>query len=153
MKLEVLVANEGALKVISELKLDDAQLAWDVSDAFDEIEKAITKFQKKRDAFVKEHGTPNPENPDRFNLANPEEFTKEMQKLLDVNVNIVFPKIPIKALKGLKVSVKEMRGWKALGIISNDKPGESEKVEEIEEAEEVKAEKVEAKAEVQENKN
>ena len=143
MKLEVLVANEEALKTLIEFKFDDAQLAWDLSDSFDEVEKAITKFQKKRDAYVKEHGTPNPETPDRFQIDDPEAFTKEMQKLLAVEVNIKFPVFAIKKLKGLKVSPKEVRSWKTLGIISNNKPAPKAKEPiEIKDAQEDKAEEV-----------
>ena len=138
MKLEVLVANEEALKTLVETKFDDAQLAWDLAESFDEVEKAITKFQKKRDAFVKENGKPDPANPDRFSIADPEAFTKEMQNLLSVEVDIVFPAFALDKLKGLKVSVKEMRSWKALGIISNGKPVAEEVPEEIQDAEEVK---------------
>jgi hypothetical protein len=136
MKLEVLVANEEALKTLVETKFDDAQLAWDLAETFDEVEKAITKFQKMRDEYVKENGKPSEENPERFQIPDPEAFSKEMQKLLAVEVDITFPAFAISKLKGLKVSVKEMRSWKALGIISNGKP----KTEEVPvvEAEEVK---------------
>ena len=138
MKLEVLVANEEALKSLVETKFDDAQLAWDLAESFDEVEKAITKFQKKRDEFVKENGTPDPDSPDRFNIADPEAFAEEMRKLLDVEVDIVFPAFALSKLKGLKVSVKEMRSWKALGIISNGKPEKkAEEPIEIPEAEKV----------------
>ena len=140
MKLEVLVANEEALKSLVETKFDDAQLAWDLAETFEEVEKAITKFQKKRDEYVKEHGKPDPESPDRFQLANPEAFAIEMQKLLAVEVDIVFPAFALDKLQGLKVSIKEMRSWKALGIISNGKPVATEAPEEIQEAEEVKEE-------------
>jgi len=138
MKLEVLVANEEALKVLVETKFDDAQLAWDLAESFDEVEKAITKFQKKRDEFVKENGKPDPANPERFSIADPEAFTEEMRKLLDVEVDITFPAFALDKLKGLKVSVKEMRSWKALGIISNGKPAPVKEPEDVQEAEEVK---------------
>jgi hypothetical protein len=138
MKLEVLVANEEALKTLVETKFDDAQLAWDLAETFDEVEKAITKFQKMRDEYVKENGKPSEDNPDRFQIADPEAFSKEMQKLLAVEVDIVFPAFAISKLKGLKVSVKEMRSWKALGIISNGKPATEKAPLKIEEAEEVK---------------
>lgn len=135
MKLEVLVANEEALKTLVETKFDDAQLAWDLAESFDEVEKAITKFQKLRDDYVKENGKPSEENPERFSIPDPEAFSKEMQKLLSVEVDITFPAFAIDKLKGLKVSVKEMRSWKALGIISNGKPVAEEAP--VEEAEEV----------------
>lgn len=128
MKLEVLVANEEALKFLVETKFDDAQLAWDLAESFDKVEKAVTKFQKMRDDYVKEHGKPDPDKADRFQLTDPEAFGKEMQRLLAVEVDIVFPAFTLDKLKGLKVSVKEMRSWKALGIISNGKP--EKKVEE-----------------------
>ena len=137
MKLEVLVANEEALKVLVETKFDDAQLAWDLAESFDEVGKAITKFQKMRDEYVKEHGKPSEESPDRFTIPDPEAFSKEMQKLLAVEVDIVFPSFAIAKLKGLKVSVKEMRSWKALGIISNGQPAKAVEPE-IQDAEEVK---------------
>ena len=133
MKLEVLVANEEALKSLIETKFDDAQLAWDLSEVFDEVEKAITKFQKKRDEYVKENGTPDPKSPERFNIPDPEAFADEMRKLLDVEVAIVFPTFALDKLKDLKVSVKEMRSWKALGIISNGKAEEAP-IKEAEEA-------------------
>lgn len=138
MKLEVLVANEEALKTLVETKFDDAQLAWDLAESFDEVEKAITKFQKLRDDYVKDNGKPSEENPERFTIPDPEAFSKEMQKLLSVEVDIVFPTFAVDKLKGLKVSVKEMRSWKALGIISNGKPKTEEAPEEVQEAEEVK---------------
>ena len=134
MKLEVLVANEEALKVLVETKFDDAQLAWDLAESFDEVEKAITKFHKMRDDYVKENGKPTEDAPDRFSIADPEAFSKEMQRLLAVEVDITFPAFALDKLKGLKVSVKEMRSWKALGIISNGKPvAEEAPVEEVEE--------------------
>ena len=131
MKLELIVANEEALKVLSETKFEDAQIAWDLAESFDVVEKTITKFQKQRDEYVKANGKPDPENKDRFQIPDPEAFTKEMQKLLEVNVLITFPKIPLTALKGISVSPRDMRGWKLLGLI--DSPVEAEVVEEIKE--------------------
>ena len=98
MKLEVLVANEEALKTLVETKFDDAQLAWDLAESFDEVEKAITKFQKMRDEYVKANGKPSEESPDRFTIPDPEAFSKEMQKLLAVEVDIVFPAFAISKL-------------------------------------------------------
>jgi hypothetical protein len=89
-----------------------------------------------RDEYVKENGKPSDESPDRFSIPDPEAFSKEMQRLLAVEVDITFPAFALDKLKGLKVSVKEMRSWKALGIISNGKPVAEEAP--IEEAEEVK---------------
>ena len=68
MKLELIVANEEALKVLSETKFEDAQIAWDLAESFDVVEKTIAKFQKQRDEYVKEHGKPDPENKDRFQI-------------------------------------------------------------------------------------
>jgi len=136
MKLELIVANEEALKGLVETKLDDAQLAWDVSEAFDEVEKAITKFQKKRDEYIKANGTPDEKNPDRFNLSDPEAFTKEMKKLLEVEVDITFPVIPFDQLKGLKLSPKDIRSWKALGILKKPEAKSLEDVGETEVLEE-----------------
>ena len=133
MKLEVLVANEEALKVLVENKFDDAQLAWDLADTFDEVEKAITKFQKNRDEFVKDNGKPDPENPDRYSIADPEAFATEIKKLLEVEVDIVFPLIPFSEFKKMKLSVKELRSWKALGLVS--RPVKVEDVEQVEEVE------------------
>jgi len=132
MKLELIVANEEALKVLVETKFDDAQIAWDLADAFDEVEKAITKFQKKRDEYIKTNGKPDEKNPDRYNLTDPEAFTAEMQKLLEVEVDITFPVVPIEQLKGVKFSPKEIRGWKALGLI---KKPETKTLEDVGEAE------------------
>ena len=137
MKLELIVANEEALKVLVETKLDDAQLAWDLSETFDEVEKAITKFQKKRDEYIKSNGTPDPKTPERYNIANPEEFTNEMKKLLDVEVDITFPVVPFEQLKGIKLSPREMKSWKALGILKNPP---KKTLEDVGEAEEVKEE-------------
>jgi len=91
-----------------------------------------------RDEYVKENGKPSEENPERFTIPDPDAFSKEMQKLLAVEVDITFPAFAISKLKGLKVSVKEMRSWKALGIISNGKPAPVKEPEDIQEAEEVK---------------
>lgn len=137
MKLEVLVANEEALKVLVETKFDDAQLVWDLADAFDDVEKAITKFQKKRDDFVKEHGTPDPNNPERFQMSNPEAFTEEVRKLLEVEVDIVFPLIPFTELKKIKPTVKQVRAWKALGLVASPKKVEEPDVNEVEKPEDV----------------
>ena len=119
MKLEVLVANEEALKVLVETKFDNMQLVWDLSESFDEVEKAITKFQKRRDEYVKKAGVADKDNPEKFNIPDPAAFTEEMRKILDVNVEINFPVIAIDQLKGLKVSVREIRSWKALGIVKS----------------------------------
>ena len=131
MKLEVLVANEEALKTLVETKFDDAQLAWDLAESFDEVEKAITKFHKMRDDYVKENGKPTEDAPDRFSIPDPEAFSKEMQRLLAVEVDITFPAFALNKLKGLKVSVKEMRSWKALGIISNGTSAPIQEAEEV----------------------
>jgi sulfatase maturation enzyme AslB (radical SAM superfamily) len=139
MKLEVLVANEEALKVLTETKFDDAQLTWDLADTFDEVEKAITKFQKNRDDYVRQHGKTNPDNPDRYNMPNPEEFTEYIKKLLQIEIDIVFPLIPFNELKSLKPSVKELRSWKALGLVTRPVKVE-DTPEKVEDAEEVKEE-------------
>ena len=138
MKLELIVANEESLRLLAEAKFDDAQLAWDLSETFDDVEKAITKFQKKRDDYIKEKGSPDPENKDRYNMSDPEAFSKEMKKLLDVEVDITFPQLSLEKLNGLSISAKEIRSWKALGIIKRPKVeaieiDEAEKVSETEE--------------------
>ena len=117
MKLELLVAIEEALKVLTETKFNDAQLSWDLADAFDEVEKAVAKFQKKRDEFVKEHGTPDPDKPDRYQMPDAEKFTEEIRNLLSVEVDIVFTVIPADELNRLRPSVKDIRSWKALGLV------------------------------------
>ena len=127
------MANEEALKTLVETKFDDAQLAWDLAESFDEVEKAITKFHKMRDDYVKENGKPTEDAPDRFSIPDPEAFSKEMQRLLAVEVDITFPAFALNKLKGLKVSVKEMRSWKALGIISNGQPKTEDLIQEAEE--------------------
>ena len=121
MKLELIVANEGALKTLIEISFEDKQLVWDLACAFDDVEEAIKRFQQKRDAFVKKVGTADKESPGKFNIPDQEGFAKEMQKLLDVEVDIKFPKITLDQLNGIQVSVKEMRSWKVLGIISDGK--------------------------------
>ena len=88
MKLELLVSNEESLKTLVETEFDDAQLAWDLAESFDDVEKALTKFQKKREEFVQGNGTPDPENPERYIIPDLKVFEDEMRKILDVEIDI-----------------------------------------------------------------
>jgi hypothetical protein len=138
MKLELIVANEGALKTLIETQFEDHQLVWDLACAFDNVEEAIKRFQKQRDELIKEVGTPDKENPTRFNIDDQQAFSDKMQKMLDVEVDIVFPKITLNQLKGIQVSIKDMRSWKALGLILDSKIGLKDiPKEEVQQAEEV----------------
>ena len=117
MKLKVLVANEEALKTLINAKLDNAQLAWDLAESVEIVEKAMKKFHDKRSDYIKSHGKPSKANPENYDLDDPVLFQKEVVKLLEIDVKISFPNIKIEDLKGIKVTSVEMGAWKALGII------------------------------------
>lgn len=120
MKLEVLVANEPALKTLVETKFDDAQFAWDLSIALDEVEKAIKKFHVDRDKYIKENGVADEKNPERFNIKDPDAFGKEMNKRLAVEVKINFPTLSLQeAIKsGIQLNVRDISAFRKLGILT-----------------------------------
>ena len=118
MKLEVLVINEESLKTLANTKFSNAQLTWDLSESFDEVEKILTKFQKKREELVKEHGMPDPDSPENFIIPDIALFQNEMQKILEVEVDMAFPTFSLSELKNTEISINDMRSWKALGIIT-----------------------------------
>lgn len=121
MKLKELVANEEAMKELVTAKFENPQLAWDLSESFDVVEKAIKKFHDKRSEYIKANGKPNEENPEQFQMNDPEEFQKEMIKLLEVNVKVEFPEITIEDLKGVPVSPRDIAAYKHLGILKSAK--------------------------------
>ena len=121
MKLELLIANQATLKTLGELQFEDAQLAWDLADVLEEVEKSVIKFHKSRDEYVKENGSPMEGDPAKFIFNDPKAFEDKMKKLLDVEVKIKFPVFPLGALEGTKVSAMEILSWKALGILENPK--------------------------------
>jgi len=123
MKLETLMANQAALGTLGAMKFDDVQITWDLADAIELALKAIEKFNNTRNDHVKEIGTPDPDNPGNFNLPEPEVFTKYVEKLLAVDTKIKFPVIPFSAFKDKTVSANDIRGWKALGIVTKPKKG------------------------------
>jgi len=120
MKLEVLVANEPALKTLVETKFENAQFAWDLSIALDEVEKAIKKFHEGRDKYIKDNGVADEKNPERFNIKDPESFGAEMKKRLDVEVQINFPTLSLQeAIKsGIQLNVRDITAFRKLGILT-----------------------------------
>jgi len=117
MKVEELVANQAQLQVLSSLQLNDAQLVWDLADAYEKVEEALTKFNKKRAEYAEMNGSPDASNPGQVILRDPEDFAKKVKMLLEVDTKITFPIIPYTALKGQKFSISELASWKRLGIV------------------------------------
>ena len=134
MKLKELVAGEEALKGLVNAKFDNAQIAWDLADSLEVVEKTIKKFHDNRGEYIKANGVPIEGDTEQFKMEDQEAFTKFMVDLLEVEVDIVFPKLTVADLKDLKVSPSEIANWKRLGLI--EMPKAAEAVEEvIEEAE------------------
>lgn len=121
MKLKVLVANEEALKLLVAAPFDDAQLAWDIAEAIEIVEKAIKKFHEKRTSYIKEHGVPKENSQDQFTMPNLAEFQKIVLKLLEVDIKVKFPTFTVKELSGMKVTPDNIKSWKALGILVKPK--------------------------------
>jgi len=117
MKLQVLVANEEALKLLIIAPFENAQIAWDMADSVEIVEKAMTKFHEKRSEYIKRNGTPQEDQPDQFTMPDSEGFQKEVEKLLDVDIKVTFPVITIDDLNGMKVTAGNILSWKALGIL------------------------------------
>lgn len=118
MKLKLLVDNQENLQTLAKMPFE-MQTVWDLSNAVDEVTKALEKFQKTRDELLKTDGDPNEDVPGTYKLRDPEAFTEKINKLLDVDVKITFPKIPYEAFTDKKVTASQIRGWKALDIIQN----------------------------------
>jgi len=127
MKVEVLVANQAQLQTLAGIQFEDAQLVWDLADAYEKVEAALEKYNKTRSEYLKTDGTPNPDDPNQYSLKDPEAFGKKLQKLLDVEVPINFPKIPFAAFADQKCSVTEFASWKRLGILEKPKAKKDEK--------------------------
>lgn len=120
MKLEVLVTNEKSLKVLAETKFSNAQLTWDLSESFDKISNILVKFQKTREEIIKKYGKSHPSDPERFDIFDVKSFEEEMQNILNVEVDVVFPTFTLNDLKNAEISTNDMMSWKALGIIVSE---------------------------------
>ena len=109
MKLKVLVANEEALRLLIVASFDDAQIAWDMEEAIEVVEKAIKKFHEKRTAYIKQHGVPKENTANQFSMPDPAEFQKAVMKLLEVDVKVKFPTFTVKELAGMKITPDNIR--------------------------------------------
>ena len=121
MKLKELVAGEEALKGLVNAKFANAQLAWDLADSLEAVEKTIKKFHDNRGDYIKENGVPTENDPEQFQMKDQEAFTKFMVDLLEVEVDVKFPVLTVVDLKGLEVSPSEIANWKKLGLFAAPK--------------------------------
>lgn len=117
MKIETLVNAEASLQELSTLKLPDAQLAWDLSEALEVAGKHLKKFHDKRNELVMEYGDNDPQDPNTFKILDVDKFNAEVKKLLDVEVVVEFPQVDLGQLNGATFAAKDMISWRTLGIL------------------------------------
>lgn len=118
MKVETLAVNEKALDSLANIPLSNVQLAWDMSEAIVKAKDHIKRFTTKRDEIIQKLGIEDEKNPGRFFIKATKTFNEEMDSLLNVDVNLVFPSVSISDLKDFPVSAADIAAWKELEIIT-----------------------------------
>lgn len=118
MKLSVLMENEDHLKTLAELPLNEAQVAWDLSEAVEQAQEQLRKAHKKRDELIVKYGKPDPADPTKFQVEDQAGLQAELDKLLEVDVKVDFPSLKIAQLEGIKSSALQMMAWRKLKILT-----------------------------------
>ena len=80
--------------------------------------KAIKKFADQREAYIKTNGEADPADPNKFQIKDIPKFNADMEKMMDVEVKISFPKMKLADLADQKVAPKDVFSWKELGILT-----------------------------------
>ena len=97
MKLETIVNNANAIAELGKLKLKNKQLAWDLSENLDAVQKHFKKYGEQNKELVEKHGTPAEESPGEFEIKADSEkmpaYKKEHEALLEVDVKLIFKKL------------------------------------------------------------
>jgi hypothetical protein len=117
MKLELLVNHEEALRSLAQKTLSNTQTAWDLSESLDTAFGHIKRFGERRDELVKKMGTPGAEE-GNFQITDLKTFNEELQKIVQVDVKIKFPSIPLTMFNGEPLSAADLGAWRAMKIIT-----------------------------------
>lgn len=117
MKIEVLLNHEAALTKLNSLALKDAQLAWELSEAMDDVKKHLKRFHEKRDELIKKFGKLKNEKSEEYQIDDLKGFNEEIRKLLDVTVKVNFPRLKLNHLNGAEISAGDLSSWRELNII------------------------------------
>lgn len=119
MKIENLLNHEAALHRLDQIQLKDAQKAWDLSEAMDEVKKHLKRFHEKRDELLKKFGTPEDETEQSYTIPkeNQKPFNEELEKLMAVQAKVSFPRIKLSDLNGAEISSGDISGLRELKIL------------------------------------
>lgn len=117
MKIAELLNHEAALQKLNDMALKDAQLAWELSEAMDEVKKHLARFHEKRDALIKQHGTLKKGSDTEYDISDKKSFNEAVNKLLDVTVKVNFPRIKLNQLNGVEASASDMSSLRELKIL------------------------------------
>jgi len=118
MRLSLLVNNQKALQSLSVAPINgNAQIAWDLSEEMEKVEKALEKYFAKRDELIKKYGEPEREE-GKFFIKDTVKFEEELAKVEAVDIKVSFPKITLQMVQGAALSASDIRGLKDLKILS-----------------------------------
>jgi len=119
MKIEDLLNHEKALQSLNTIQLRDAQKAWDISEAMDEVKKHLKRFHEKRDELLKKFGTPEDESETSYTIpkGNLKAFNEELAQLMAVQAKVSFPRIKLSDLNGAVISPNDISGLRELKIL------------------------------------
>lgn len=99
--------SNSIFREISEQQMS-ALTAYKIAQLIKELEEKNLKFDILRQQLIKQYGNENNEHSITVPRAKAQEFTKEMEKLLNSEIKIEANKLELEDLKEIKLTPKQM---------------------------------------------
>ncbi|MCK9370955.1 hypothetical protein M0R04_13675 [Candidatus Dojkabacteria bacterium] len=112
MKLKTILEDLDKLTSLSKIKLPIKVSYW-VSRILSKVNSELKSFQEQRNKLIEEYGEQD-EKTKQFTVKDPEKlkvFSKEINELLDVEVELDVKKISIKDLGAITIEPELLLNW------------------------------------------
>lgn len=116
MKVKILVDAESVLVELAEIRLLDQQVAFDIAEPLERAKKALIRFHNEHNALIQDYGKPTGEKGEYF-VEDLPEFTKARNMLMEVEINLEFPRLTLSELKPFEPRIKDITQLKNVGLL------------------------------------
>lgn len=102
MKLKKIIELSDEFRIFFTQYRIDLLAKFKLRDVTNVIRPHVEGFNELRESYLKEHGEADESGHPRLSREKTIEFTKELEKLLDSEVDIALPKIPYSLIESVK---------------------------------------------------
>lgn len=110
IKLNDIVNDYSKFTELTEIKLP-LKTSYKIQKANDKIMSEVKQFFKQKDKIVQEYGEENDQGGFSVKPENKETFKKEINDLLELEVDLDIEKVKIEELGDIQIEPKLLIGW------------------------------------------